>query len=124
MKKYITLIMIFIASLCGAQDMLTTDTFKKEISRGIVVVEFWAGWNSSNECEWLSKLNECKIYRVDIGMYMDIQQKYDITAIPTLIIFNNGNVEKQFDPNIMFQLEANKNDVQGTIDDIMLKQFE
>tara|TARA_R100001480_G_scaffold123398_1_gene121852 strand:+ start:220 stop:594 length:375 start_codon:yes stop_codon:yes gene_type:complete len=124
MKKYVTLIMIFIASLCGAQDMLTTDTFKKEISRGIVVVEFWAGWNSSNECEWLSKLKECEMYRVDIGIYMDIQQKYNITAIPTLIVFNNGNVEEQFDPNIMFQLEATKNDVQGTIDEIMLKQFE
>ena len=42
MKKYITPIMILIASLCGAQDMLTADTFKKETSRGIVVVEFWA----------------------------------------------------------------------------------
>ena len=124
MKKYVTLIMIFIASLCGAQDMLTTDTFKKEISRGIVVVEFWAGWNSSNECEWLSKLKECEMYRVDIGIYMDIQQKYNITAIPTLIVFNNGNIEEQFDPNIMFQLEASKNDVQSTIDGIMLKQFE
>ena len=96
MKKYVTLIMIFIASLCGAQDMLTTDTFKKEISRGIVVVEFWASWNATNECQWLSKLNE----------------------------FNNGNIEEQFDPNIMFQLEASKNDVQSTIDGIMLKQFE
>jgi len=124
MKKYIALIMIFITSLCGAQDMLTTDTFKKEISRGIVVVEFWAGWNSSNECEWLSKLNECEVYRVDIGQYMDIQMKYDISAIPTLIVFNNGNIEEQFDPNIMFQLEADKNDVQDTIDEIMLKQFE
>ena len=124
MKKYIAPIMILIASLCGAQDMLTTDTFKKEISRGIVVVEFWASWNSTNECVWLSKLSECEVYRVDIGKYMDIQTKYDISAIPTLIVFNNGNIEKQFDPNIMFQLEASKNDVQDVIDEIMLKQFE
>ena len=124
MKKYIALIMILITSLCGAQDMLTTDTFKKEISRGIVVVEFWAGWNSTNECAWLPKLNECEVYRVDIGKYIDIQTKYNISAIPTLIVFNNGNIEEQFDPNIMFQLEATKSDVQNTIDEIMLKQFE
>ena len=124
MKKYIALIMILITSLCGAQDMLTTDTFKKETSRGIVVVEFWASWNATNECQWLSKLNECKVYRVDIGKYMDIQSKYNISAIPTLIVFNNGNIEKQFDPNIMFQLEADKGDVQDAIDEIMLKQFE
>ena len=116
--------MILIASLCGAQNMLTTDNFKKETSRGIVVVEFWAGWNSTNECTWLTKLNECEVYRVDIGKYMDIQTKYNISAIPTLIVFNNGNIEKQFDPNIMFQLEANKGDVQNAIDEIMLKQFE
>ena len=124
MKKYIALIMIFITSLCGAQDLLTSDNFKKEISRGIVVVEFWAGWNASNECIWLSKLKECEVYRIDIGMHMDIQTKYNISAIPTLIVFNNGNVEQQFDPNIMFQLEANKGDVQNAIDEIMLKQFE
>ena len=116
--------MILITSLCGAQDMLTTDTFKKEISRGIVVVEFWASWNATNECQWLSKLNECEVYRIDIGKYMDIQTKYNISAIPTLIVFNNGNIEKQFDPNIMFQLEADKGDVQDAIDEIMLKQFE
>ena len=124
MKRYITPIMILIASLCGAQDMLTADTFKKETSRGIVVVEFWASWNSINECQWLSKLNECELYRIDIGKYMDIQTKYNISAIPTLIVFNNGNIEKQFDPNIMFQLEADKGDVQDAIDEIMLKQFE
>ena len=50
--------------------------------------------------------------------------KYDISAIPTVIVFNNGNIEEQFDPNIMFQLEATKSDVQDTIDEIMLKQFE
>ena len=124
MKKYIALIMILVTSLCGAQNMLTTDNFKKETSRGIVVVEFWAGWNSQNECQWLSKLNECEVYRVDIGKHIDIQTKYNISAIPTLIVFNNGNIEKQFDPNIMFQLEANKGDVQDAIDEIMLKQFE
>ena len=124
MKKYITPIMIFIASLCGAQDMLTSETFTKEISRGIVVVEFWAGWNAPNECAWLAKLNDCETYRVDIGLYMDLQSEYNISAIPTLIVFNNGNIETQFDPNVMFQLEADKKDVQNTIDDIMLRQFE
>ena len=124
MKKYIAPIMILIASLCGAQDMLTTDNFKKETSRGIVVVEFWAGWNSTNECKWLAKLNECEEYRVDIGKHIDIQTEYNISAIPTLIVFNNGNIEEQFDPNIMFQLEADKGDVQDAIDEIMLKQFE
>tara|TARA_R100000656_G_scaffold106838_1_gene79030 strand:+ start:31 stop:405 length:375 start_codon:yes stop_codon:yes gene_type:complete len=123
MKKYVTPIMIFIASLCGAQDMLTENNFNKETSRGIVIVEFWASWNSSNECAWLSKLNECEVYRVDIGIHLGLQKEYEIMGIPTLIIFNNGNVEEIFKPNIMFQLEADKKQVQTKVDEIILKQF-
>ncbi len=115
--------MIFITSLCGAQDLLTPDNFKKETSRGIVVVEFWAAWNDANSCAWLENLKECEVYRVDIGTHMKLQQEYNISAIPTLIIFNNGNVEEEIKPNIMFQLEADKKEVQGKVDDIILKQF-
>tara|TARA_R100001594_G_scaffold144372_1_gene193374 strand:+ start:239 stop:613 length:375 start_codon:yes stop_codon:yes gene_type:complete len=123
MKKYLVLIMIFVTSLCGAQDLLTSDNFKKETSRGIVVVEFWAAWNDANSCEWLENLKDCETYRVDIGVHMKLQQEYDISAIPTLIIFNNGNVEEVIKPNIMFQLEADKKEVQGKVDEIILKQF-
>jgi len=121
-----TLLMIIVFA-CGtafSQEFVSSDNFKNKIAKDIVVVEFWAGWNSTNECAWLPKLNECEVYRVDIGKYIDIQTKYNISAIPTLIVFNNGNIEEQFDPNIMFQLEATKSDVQNTIDEIMLKQFE
>ena len=65
MKKYLVLIMIFITSLCGAQDLLTPDNFKKETSRGIVVVEFWAAWNDANSCAWLENLKECNVYIIE-----------------------------------------------------------
>ena len=123
MKKYLVLIMIFVTSLCGAQDLLTSDNFKKETSRGIVVVEFWAAWNDANACAWLENLKDCETYRVDIGVHMKLQQEYDISAIPTVIIFNNGNIEEIIKPNIMFQLEADKKEVQGKVDEIILKQF-
>ena len=123
MKKYLVLIMIFVTSLCGAQDLLTPDNFKKETSRGIVVVEFWAAWNAANACAWLENLKDCETYRVDIGVHMKLQQEYDISAIPTVIIFNNGNIEEIIKPNIMFQLEADKKEVQGKVDEIILKQF-
>ena len=50
---------------------------------GGFVVEFWAGWNSTNECTWLAKLNECEVYRVDIGKHIDIQTEYIKTNKPT-----------------------------------------
>ena len=126
MKNFIILTAFFIASLCSAQgqSFLDSKNFDKEISRGIIVVEFWAAWNDANAVKWLPNLKECEVYRVDIGTHMDIQTEYEITSIPTVIIFNNGNIEETFNANIMFQLEAEKKDVQAKVDEIILKQFE
>jgi|TARA_R110002012_G_scaffold8255_6_gene38116 thiol-disulfide isomerase/thioredoxin len=125
MKKFITLIAFLIAafSFAQGQSLLGTDDFEKEISRGIIVVEFWASWNDANSPEWITKLKECEVYRVDIGTHMDLQTEFEITSIPTIIIFNNGNVEETFNANIMFQLEAEKKDVQSKVDEIILNNF-
>ena len=125
MKNFIKLfaVLLMMAMPIKAQEMLSTENFEKEVSRGIIVVEFWASWNDINACEWLEKLKECEVYRVDIGTYMDLQQEFEITCIPTLIIFNNGNIEETYRANIQFQLEADKKDVQSKVDEIILKQF-
>ena len=125
MKNFIKLfaVLLMMAMPIKAQEMLSTENFDKEVSRGIIVVEFWASWNDINACEWLEKLKECEVYRVDIGTYMDLQQEFEITCIPTLIIFNNGNIEETYRANIQFQLEADKKDVQSKVDEIILKQF-
>ena len=125
MKKFITFFAFCIAafSFAQGQSFLGPDTFEKETSRGIIVVEFWASWNDANACSWLENLKECEVYRVDIGTHMDLQQEFEITSIPTVIIFNNGNVEETFNANIMFQLEAEKKDVQSKVDEIILNNF-
>ena len=125
MKKFITTIAFLIVAFGFAQgqSFLGADNFEKETSRGIIVVEFWASWNDANSPEWISKLKECEVYRVDIGTHMDLQTEYEITSIPTVIIFNNGNVEQTYTANIMFQLEAEKKDVQSKVDEIILNNF-
>ena len=55
---------------------------------------------------------------------MDIQTKYNVTAIPTIIIFDNGVEKERFSPNIMFQLEANKKIIQNSVDTITLNKFQ
>ena len=125
MKKFVTFIAFLVAafSFAQGQSFLGSDDFEKETSRGIIVVEFWASWNDANSPEWISKLKECEVYRVDIGTHMDLQTEYEITSIPTVIIFNNGNVEQTYTANIMFQLDAEKNDVQSKVDEIILNNF-
>ena len=48
---------------------------------------------------------------------------YDITSIPTVIIFESGEEKERFKANIMFQLDADKKIVQNSIDQIMISKF-
>ncbi len=83
-------VLFFLVGSAFGQDFVSSDNFNKTIAKNVVVIEFWVGWNSSNEFSDLSKLKECEKYRVDIGRCDRIQNEYDITAIPTVIVFDNG----------------------------------
>tara|TARA_R110001583_G_scaffold55746_5_gene168862 strand:+ start:532 stop:900 length:369 start_codon:yes stop_codon:yes gene_type:complete len=121
MKKLLFLLLL--PFLVHSQDMLTTDNFKTKIAKDIVVVEFWASWNAVNQFNDLPKLKDCKVYRVDVSTYIDIQIDYSVEAIPTIVIFDNGEEKERFKPNIMFQLEANKKTIQHSVDTLLLNKF-
>ena len=124
---YVALLVIIYflgTSSCFSQEFITSNNFNDKIAKDITVVEFWAGWNESNQFNELNKLNDCNTYRIDIMTYMDIQIDYNVTAIPTIIIFDNGVEKTRFKPNIMFQLEANKKIVQHSVDTITLNKFQ
>ena len=124
MKRLIISFLILIGfNNCIGQEMLTSDNFKSKIAKNIVAVEFWASWNSANEFKELSKLKDCKVYRVDISMYMDIQSEYNVSAIPTLIVFESGKEKERFNANVMFKLEADKKTIQHSIDTLMFNKF-
>ncbi len=119
------LIMIFIFGCSAAfgQDFINGD-FKDRIAKDVVAVEFWADWNKANQFAELNKLKECESYRLDIMANSDIQTKYNITAIPTVVIFDNGVEKCRFGANIMFQLEADKKTIQNSVDTIILNKFQ
>ena len=126
-SNYLYILMMLFMFVCGTalgQTFATNETFDDNIAKDITVVEFWAGWNSANEFKELVKLKDCSVYRVDIMNCMDIQTKYSVTAIPTIIIFDNGIEKARFLPNIMFQLEADKKVIQNSVDTITLNKFQ
>ena len=118
------MIFMFAIGSCVGQTFATNDTFESNIAKDVTVVEFWAGWNSANEFKELVKLKDCSVYRVDIMNCMDIQTEYNVTAIPTVIIFDNGVEKERFNPNIMFQLEVDKKIIQNSVDTITLNKFQ
>ena len=117
-------VLFFIVGMVSGQDFVSSDDFNKTIAKDIVVVEFWVEWNSANEFAELNKLKECEKYRVDIGLCSKIQNEYNISAVPTVLVFENGEEKERFSPNIMFQLEADKKTIQHSVDTIILNKFQ
>jgi hypothetical protein len=119
----IFILLLIVGSKASGQEFISSDNFNDKTAKDIVAVEFWVDWNSSNEFADLSSLSDCSKYRVDIGKYPDLQKEYNITCIPTVIIFESGEEKERFKANIMFQLDADKKKVQKSIDNIMLAKF-
>jgi len=126
-SNYLYILMMLFMFMCGtalSQDFVTADNFNNKIAKDVIVIEFWAEWNQMNQFNELNKLKGCNVYRIDIMSYMDIQMKYNVTAIPTVIIFDNGVEKERFNPNVMFKLDADKKTVQHSVDSITLNKFQ
>ena len=123
------LVVIFIVYFLGtsnlfSQDFVNKNNFKEKIAKDVVAIEFWADWNKTNQFNELNKLKGCNVYRIDIMSSMDVQIDYNVTAIPTVIVFDNGIEKARFNPNVMFKLEADKKMVQHSVDTITLNKFQ
>ena len=103
--------------------IITTTCFAQDFSEGLVVVEFNASFNKSNEVQWLSKLTDCEIERVDIAADSRWASEYKIVVVPTLVVFNNNEEAKRFQANIMMTMEATRKEVQDSIDEIVMEAF-
>ena len=128
-STWLYVIVLFIVYLLGttslfSQDFINTNNFKDKIAKDVVAVEFWAEWNQMNQFNELNKLKGCNVYRIDIMSSMDVQTDYNVTAIPTIIIFDNGIEKERFNANVMFKLEADKKTVQHSVDTITLNKFQ
>ncbi len=103
--------------------MFTTACLAQDFPDGLVVVEFNASFNKSNEVQWLPKLTDCKVQRVDIAVDSRWSSEYKIVVVPTLLVFNNNEEVKRFQANIMMSMEATRNEVQEALDEIVMEAF-
>ena len=105
--------LLSLSSVCIGQDF----------PEGMVVVEFNARFNKTNDVAWLSKLTDCETQRVDITADSRWASEYKIVVVPTLVIFNNNEEAKRFQANIMMTMEATRKEVQDAIDEIVMEAF-
>lgn len=80
----------------------TKDNFSDLIREGLVLVDFYADW--CGPCKMLGPVldnlaeelkGKVKIVKVNVDELSEIAQEYGVMSIPTLILFNNGLVQKQ-----------------------------
>lgn len=101
---------------------LTDSNFEAEVvnAETPVLVDFWAEW--CMPCKMLAPAidelaaeyaGKVKVGKVDTDNNRDISMKFGISAIPTVILFQNGEVVKKF---VGLQ---QKNDLKAAIDEAL-----
>jgi len=118
LNKFISLLLF--CQLLTAQEFITEKNYESKIGSGIVVVEVWAEFNKANEVSWISQLNNCSVYRINIQEASSL----NIKTIPTVIVYSSGEEHIRFKANIMLELDATKKELQKVIDEITLSKFQ
>jgi len=75
---------------------LTKETFSKSLDENdIMIVDFWADWcgpclKVAPILEAIESWYDLPIYKVNVDEQTELAQKYEITSIPTLLVFEKG----------------------------------
>lgn len=103
--------------------IITSTILAQDFPDGLVVVEFNASFNKTNEVVWLPELTDCGIERIDITADARWASTYKIVVVPTLVVLNNNEEVKRFQANIMMTMEATRKEVQESVDEIIMEAF-
>lgn len=105
MKKAIHILFLFLCTILFAftagddVQIMSENTFQKDIKKGVVVVDFWATWCGpcrmqapifENVAKELKK--EATFGKVDVDKNRLLSELYSVNSIPTIIIFKDGQL--------------------------------
>ena len=121
MKKLIILGMLMLTTLFGQIKELTEENFEKATKRGMVVVEFYAGWNKANIVTLLDEWDNFevnRVYRLNVETYDKIMASENVVVLPTIIFYLDGDEAGRLQGNMKFQLETTIKELDKMVEDI------
>ena len=121
MRKLIIFGMLMLTTLFGQVKELTEENFEKATRRGMVVVEYYAGWNKANIVTLLDEWDNFevkRVYRLNVETYDKIMTSQKVVVLPTIIFYLDGEEAGRLQGNMKFQLETTTKELNKMVEDI------
>ena len=125
MLKKLIIFTMLVTSLFGNVRELTDENFDRATSRGLVVVEFWAGWNEMNKVTLLDEWDtfDAKVFRLNIELFPQIQADNNVVILPTIIFYDEGEEVKRLQGDMSFTLKVTTKQLDEIIEEILGSKF-
>lgn len=126
MFKKLLILGMLVTSLFGQVKELSAENFDRGIKRGVVVIEFYAGWNEANIVKTLDDWDNfevSRVFRLDVEKYDKIMTSQNVVVLPTIIFYLDGEEAERLQGNMKFQLETTKEELDEIVGELQGSKF-
>ena len=126
MFKKLLILGMLVTSLFGQVKELSAENFDRGIKGGVVVIEFYAGWNEANIVKILDDWDNfevSRVFRLDVEKYDKIMTSQNVVVLPTIIFYLDGEEAERLQGNMKFQLETTKEELDEIVGELQGSKF-
>ena len=126
MFKKLLILGMLVTSLFSQVKELSAENFDRGIKRGVVVIEFYAGWNEANIVKILDDWDNfevSRVFRLDVEKYDKIMTSEKVVVLPTIIFYLDGEEADRLQGNMKFQLETTKEELDRMVEELRGSKF-
>ena len=126
MFKKLLILGMLVTSLFSQVKELSAENFDRAIKRGVVVIEYYAGWNEANIVKILDDWDNfevSRVFRLDVEKYDKIMTSEKVVVLPTIIFYLDGEEADRLQGNMKFQLETTKEELDRMVEELRGSKF-